>query len=171
MFVSDLFKKNSPGKLLPQNWEHAHNHVIMTYRMYYNGDILDPTFPEPVPPREIIVPKEKPRELGAAAPFYVQMTHSKPKSIGPTGPRSVDGDHDHDNLDVAEILGEKKDPAEERRRVLAEVRDHLDILKEFEGSISKEDLIKRKRELFAALPSAPPPPLPSKKQKTAHMAI
>jgi hypothetical protein len=43
--------------------------------------------------------------------------------------------------------------------------EHLDLLKEFEGVISDEDLVKRKRELFLALPSAPPAASPSKKAK------
>merc|ERR1719491_1071867 len=50
------------------------------------------------------------------------------------------------------------DPIEQRRRILSEVREHLNLLKEFEGIISQEDLNQRKRELFLALPPAPPPP-------------
>jgi len=46
---------------------------------------------------------------------------------------------------------------EERRKVLREVKEHLDLLKEFEGAVPEEDLRKKKRELFMALPSAPPP--------------
>jgi hypothetical protein len=38
-------------------------------------------------------------------------------------------------------------------------------LKEFEGVISEDDLVKRKRELFLALPPAPPALSPSKKAK------
>lgn len=49
------------------------------------------------------------------------------------------------------------DPLENRRKILTEVREHLDLLKEFEGIISDEDLAQRKRDLFRALPPAPPP--------------
>ena len=49
------------------------------------------------------------------------------------------------------------DPLEHRRKILSEVREHLDLLKEFEGIISDEDLAQRKRDLFRALPPAPPP--------------
>ena len=45
----------------------------------------------------------------------------------------------------------------ERRQILQEVRQHLDILKELEGVISEEEMAKRKSELFAALPPLPPP--------------
>ncbi len=41
--------------------------------------------------------------------------------------------------------------------LLKEVREHLDLLKQFEGSVDAEALTKRKRELFAAMPPAPPP--------------
>lgn len=178
--------------MLPPHWEHAHNHVIMAFRLYYNGDQLDPNFPVPQAPREIIVPSEKPGSplatllrlepgisghpsftpaaasaaAAAASSFYpnVAVHHGKPP-LGPSHPHhgstALHHPDDSDHMDVAAmILGEsakEKCPAEERRRILQEVREHLDLLKEFEGSISKEDLSRRKRELFAALPPAPPP--------------
>ena len=43
----------------------------------------------------------------------------------------------------------------ERRMALQEVREHLELLKEFEGVVSEEELASRKRELFLALPPAP----------------
>jgi hypothetical protein len=48
--------------------------------------------------------------------------------------------------------------ADERRRLLREVKDHLEILKEFEGIVPADELAQRKRALFLALPPAPPPP-------------
>jgi hypothetical protein len=48
------------------------------------------------------------------------------------------------------------DDGESRRKLLSEVREHLDLLKEFEGVISAEELAERKRQLFLALPPAPP---------------
>jgi len=41
---------------------------------------------------------------------------------------------------------------EERRALLQEVKDHTELLKEFEGIIPDEELAKRKRALCAALP-------------------
>ena len=46
--------------------------------------------------------------------------------------------------------------AEDRLAVLKEVRMHLDLLNEFVGIIPQEHLHKRKRELYQALPLAPP---------------
>jgi hypothetical protein len=43
--------------------------------------------------------------------------------------------------------------AEERRRLMEEVRAHLDLLKEFEGAVPESEINQRKRELFAILPS------------------
>lgn len=57
----------------------------------------------------------------------------------------------------------KGESAEARTKALAEVRQHLDLLKEFEGVIPAEELNRRKRELFLALPPAPPPAPANKK--------
>lgn len=66
--------------------------------------------------------------------------------------RDMGASHDDSHIDVDALL----DPVEERRKVLAEVKEHLDLLKEFEGAISEEEIVERKRQLFLALPAAPP---------------
>lgn len=151
MLVQSLYEKLTgfSGKPYPEHWEHAHNHVVMAYRMYYHLDELDPSFPEPCSPREPNIPIDRPK--------------SKMQSRMSTGSCTVVGEDDEPHLDVAELLGEKKSLLEDRRKVMQEVREHLDLLKEFEGVICEEDLAKRKRELFLALPGAPPAmvPLPS----------
>lgn len=170
LLVQSLFEgvSGNKGKPHPAYWEHAHNHCIMAFRLYYRGDRLDPSFPAAVPPREIVVPAEKPKP-DSSAPYYIQMNNKK-TGVGAPAPAADlkdshhhqdDGDEPH--LDMAALIG--GDPVEDRRKVLKEVREHLDLLKEFEGVISDEDLVKRKRELFLALPSAPPAASPSKKAK------
>jgi hypothetical protein len=151
MVVRSLFYKNAgdPSKSVPAHWEHAHNHVIMCFRLYYSGSQLDPTFPPPVLAREISVPDEKPKDYKAA------------------------GKIDTDDVDVAALLGSSE--GDERRKLLAEVREHLDILKEFEGVIDDTEIARRKRALFASLPSAPAPfaspgsPAPPSSSKKAKM--
>jgi hypothetical protein len=128
------------GKPYPPNWEHAHNNILMAYRMYYRGTEPDPTFPPPEPPKEIVVPASKPKREGNDQPYYLAV-----KDEEAAGGTSRDGD-------VMDIL----EPGPDRRLVLEEVREHLNLLREFEGVISEDALNKRKRELFAALPSAPP---------------
>ena len=58
----------SVGKQHPTNWEHAHNHVILAFRMYYRNDQLDPTFPPPISPREISFPilREKTKKVSSS---------------------------------------------------------------------------------------------------------
>ena len=47
--------------------------------------------------------------------------------------------------------------AESRARLLDEVKEHLELLKQFDGIIPEEEISQRKRELFLALPLPPPP--------------
>lgn len=168
------------AKTVPPNWEHAHNHVIsvgfpshpcslnqsqltcrtsQAFRLYYRFDQLDPAFPPAVPLKDIVVPSEKPKDPPTQS-YFVQV-HGQKAAPAVASKDLVD---DEPHIDVAALIGEKS-AVEERRKLLAEVREHLDLLKEFEGSISKEDLDLRKRELFMALPPAPPAATPNKKQK------
>jgi len=114
--------------------------------MYYKNGILDPDLPPARAPRAIEVPTERP-----APGISVSMAGV---AIQP-GPR---GEHDVNVADLEDIVSqEAKASIEERRAVLHEVREHLDILKEFQELVSEEELNKRKRELYLALPDAPPP--------------
>lgn len=122
----------------PPLWEHSHLNVFLAYRMYYNGVSVHETLPPSRPPREVIVPTKKP------------LPGSDPMAMG--------SDDDEAGLKrfAADISSADPVDPEERRKVLKEVRDHLEILKEFEGIVSDEELTKRKRELFKSLPPAPP---------------
>lgn len=141
------------GKPCPPLWEHAHNNVIMTYQMYYRGTELDPTFPVPDPPKEIVVPAAKPK-MGEDQSFFITM---------PSGENEDSGDP---NINLGMPRQNRREPkivdittfepAEDRRLLIQEIRDHLGLLKEFEGVIGEEVLKRRKRELFHALPTAPP---------------
>ena len=147
----------NPGKSVPQNWAHGHNHVLLTFRLYYNGDKLDPTFPAPIPPRVINVPQERPKEdpdskLGMKGLLPGLTSHRIPVPGYPGGLPGM-------------AISAPMDPLEQRRKILTEVREHLDLLKEFEGIISDEDLAQRKRDLFRALPPAPPPAKDAKRPK------
>jgi len=138
----------------------------MSYRLYFRFDKFDPEFPVPLSPREVVVPTERPKST---------------KSDGKVAVAAASHDHSGEpHIDVAELLGETK-LVDDRRKVLQEVREHLDLLKEFEGVITDEELAKRKRDLFAALPPAPPVPPPgsppsaslpsSKKAKTEQADV
>lgn len=117
--------------------------------MYYHNGSLDPNLPPARAPRAIDIPSERPApgssiSIAAAAAAAIQPSH--------------DGEHDVNVADLEAIVSEEaKANVEERRAVLHEVREHLDILKEFSELVPEEELIKRKRELYLALPDAPPP--------------
>ena len=142
MLVQSLYETLTgfKGKSFPENWEHAHNQTIMCFRLYYDFDVLDQTFPAAVSPRDLVVPLIRPEKappvahVASAAPFAA-VDASEPQ------------------VDVAALLGEAPKPAEERRRLLQEVKDHLELLKEFEGIVPEAEIADRKRELFAILPS------------------
>jgi len=48
--------------VVPVNWGHAHNYILLAFRIYCQGDSLDPDFPDPVPPKNIVVPALMPKE-------------------------------------------------------------------------------------------------------------
>jgi len=55
-------------------------------------------------------------------------------------------------LGVTPLQAKEADEAAERRALLKEIKDHLDILNEFKGIIPESELVDRKRNLFALLP-------------------
>mmetsp|Transcript_10882 Transcript_10882/g.30107 ORF Transcript_10882/g.30107 Transcript_10882/m.30107 type:complete len:306 (-) Transcript_10882:1733-2650(-) len=144
--------KPNQGKLVPPNWAYAHNHVILAFRLYYKGSELDPEFPDPVPPKNIVVP--------AVMPTKERRGSNNDKDDGDTdmittagiGRKSQGG-----AAAPAYTFIQPPNPAEERRKLLQEVKDHLALLKEFEDIAGEEEILKRRRDLFAALPPIPPP--------------
>jgi hypothetical protein len=137
---------NVTAESRPKNWVHAHNNVWLTFRLYYKGDQLDPTFPAPKLAKEIVVPQQKPK------PGDPSVFVTVPNAAGGivTGP----GGLSYGNPSKSQLNGES---IENRKKILSEVREHLELLKEFEGVVDAETINKRKRDLFMALPPAPPP--------------
>jgi hypothetical protein len=80
--------------------------------------------------------------------IYDDTVASAPAGIEPSKIATEDSAISNDVLD-------RDDNGEERRAILGEVREHLDILKEFDGLISEEDYAAHKRRLYLALPSVP----------------
>lgn len=128
----------------------------MCYKIYYSQGELDPTFPEPRPPKEMFVPTQR----HDPAPVRRTVTaHVRP--MAPSSPHQASLVPQHRAISVAQTTenvtasggARGQLTADQRRNALKEVREHLDILKEFEGVISPEELAQRKRELFLALPT------------------
>ena len=161
MLVQSLYEQLTGfvGKPVPHHWEHAHNHCVLAFRLYYRFENLDPDFPAPISPRDVIIPLERPK---TSTKTNVKINMNSSSSISGKPDNTVDASLTEPHIDVAELFGE------DRRKMLQEVREHLELLKEFEGVVSEEEIAKRKRELFAALPPAPSAvmvPSPAKKRK------
>ncbi|KAL7575484.1 hypothetical protein ACA910_020070 [Epithemia clementina (nom. ined.)] len=157
--------KPNSGKIVPPNWGHAHNHVLLCFRLYYRGDQLDPDFPDPVPPKNICVPAMPTSKEGGSSRVKsdadaVDLAGDIPLLPSTSSTTSGGGGKGkHGGASAANGAGGAlaPNPSDERRRLLQEVREHLDLLREFEDVAPDEELIKRKKELYAALPPAPPP--------------
>jgi hypothetical protein len=128
----------------------AHNNVIMTYELYYDGLDLDPTFPKPHPVVEINVPHDKPP--GGTLPMQTPVTIRYGTNSAAPADMAVQA--------VAKAShsygGDDEERPDERLLILQEVKVHMDLLEKFEGVVHSDVLKKRKRELFDALPPVPP---------------
>jgi len=182
-YIQKQFEKHPTGQeglKCSDGWEHSHLHTFMVYKMYYNGVLLDPDTPPAVDPNPYrVVPKEKPKIYPPELAMVTDTSHDI-SSPGKDAQDSDDKDdkHDEDDSDAEESNAgaerehfvintrEKRCPpaplnqvdraAQMRRSMLQEVRDHLNLLKDFEDVVSDAELNERKRELFKCLP--PPPP-------------
>lgn len=125
--------------------------------MYYKNGVVDPDLPPARAPRTIDIPTQRPMRIASMAIVASAAASLQPAAAATT---HHDGDHDVNVADLEAIVSQDtKASVEERRAILHEVREHLDILKEFQELVPEEELKKRKRELFLALPDAPPPAL------------
>ena len=98
----------------------------MAYRLYYKGDELDPKFPPPSVCPDMQLPQEPPQKTranstGATPPRAGARPFSAKAKLTPQN------EADEPAIDVAAILGEIDKPAQERRRQLQEVGQHLDL--------------------------------------------
>lgn len=163
LLLQKMYEENNESdKPHPPMWEFNHNNVFSVYRIFYCGVDIDPNLFPPKPPRMVGVPLRKP-DTFRLVPNIVDASSIPLASMAIGSGRGGD---------VSE---------EERRAMLKEVKDHTELLKEFEGVIPEEELIKRKRALYAALPPVPPPSVAAgvvgggkkekKKAKTAAVSV
>jgi hypothetical protein len=124
--------------------------------MYYRGDALDPAFPPPRPPKATYVPHHKSSQniiRSGSDRNIAPASHS-------TFIQSAIPDSVPQSSEIVDALSRKK--------LLEEVREHLALLNEFVGVIPNEEIQQRKRELFLAMPPAPPP---AKRAKEADTTV
>lgn len=139
---------------------------------------MDPNIFPAVPPRLVDVPDKRPDNIrdfvrnniiashaGAhldnsyMVPFVPPLGNggearqeaSVESSLPDLGTMTIDNHNSNNNEHYEDITDE------ERRALLKEVKDHTELLKEFEGIIPQEELIQRKKALYLALPPVPPP--------------
>jgi len=130
IMYDDSRESHEHSKPHHKEWEFSHNNVFTVYRMYYRGVDLDPNIFAAVPPKMVQVPLRKPPNFRLSASSI---------GINPTPAAAVD-------------LSD-----EDRRAMLKEVKDHTELLASFVGVIPDDELVKRKRKLYAALPPVPLP--------------
>lgn len=128
IMYDDSKESNNNDKPHHKEWEFSHNNVFTVYRIYYKGLDLDPNIFPAIPPKMVQVPARKPSNYRLSA-----------NNIG-INPMPA--------ADMSE---------EDRRAMLKEVKDHTELLASFVGVIPDEELVKRKRKLYAALPPVPTP--------------
>lgn len=109
---------------------------MLTFRLYYKGGQLDKNFPAPL----LMINLQELRKKGRSE--VPDVMHS-PKTAASTSAKKAEDDD------------------EDRRLTVQEVREHLELLKEFEGIIPQEEIAQRKRDLFLSLPA-----VPAKRNKT-----
>lgn len=154
MYDETTEHKSSKNQEYPPLWEYNHNNVFTVYRMYYRGVVVDPNIFPAIPPRVVEVPTRKQGNDQQATNNVAKGGGDAP-SI-PLAKMTISPGKGRNNVEM---------PDGERRAMLKEVKDHTELLKEFEGVIPDEELANRKRALYAALPPVPSPFGLGKKQR------
>lgn len=121
---------------------------------------MDPDCYPAAPPRDVEVPETKAAADAETFPSVIAPSVVAGAKAG--APAAFAGNIPGKAKTTNDSLS-----AEERRAMLKEVIDHTELLREFEGIIPDDELVSRKRALYAALPPVPPP---FKKQKGAAQA-
>lgn len=151
LVLQRMFEDNTVNtKPHPPMWEYNHTNVFTVYRIYYRGVVVDPAIFPAKPPRVVEVPAKRPADRNTAG-----ENGGDAQSI-PLAQMTIGAVKRGKNVEMSD---------EERRAMLQEVKDHTELLKQFEGVIPGEELAARKRALFAALPPVPPPVGEGRKQR------
>ena len=135
--------------------------------MFYIGDKMNPNLPPAVDPNpHRVVPSVKPnkhyidtenrKRQERAATMVLQESRN---GVSMTSVSGTDGSPSKKQK-TSHILPTRQNAAlsvvnqeaMERRALLQEIKDHLDILKELKGVIPEKDLVERKKALYAKLP-------------------
>jgi hypothetical protein len=149
------------------NWEFSHDNNFAAYKMFYDGAVRNPMLPPAVDPNpQRVVPSVRPRPEVVAAndarraanvadiankislEVKAAASRMRKRQRIAAEPLEMPFFPNHELLPDSNAL----DDATERRALLKEIKDHIEILHEFKGIISEDDLNERKRALFERLP-------------------
>mmetsp|Transcript_25036 Transcript_25036/g.54900 ORF Transcript_25036/g.54900 Transcript_25036/m.54900 type:complete len:387 (+) Transcript_25036:162-1322(+) len=98
----------------------------------------------------------------ASAAAAVAAAHVTGANLSLNGRVSEPRHNQQQNHMIQDVPTIQQQDERRRRELLREVKDHMELLSQFEGIIDSETLKKRKRDLFL---SVPPPPPPNEKQE------
>lgn len=162
------------------NWEYSHDNHFTAYRMFYIGNDLNPNLPPAIDPNpHRVVPSVKPRPEMVEAQNLKRVARAAAVALHASNVAAVasaatsTSSFKRQKKDFTEVTSlssslplqnpykpgpiphQQKavvDDATERRALLKEIKEHIDILNEFKGIIDDEELAKRKKSLFELLP-------------------
>lgn len=130
-------------------WEYVHNNVFSVYRVYYRGLTVDGDLFPAIPSRVVDVPVNKQDNFRETPINAASITGSDAAPTASMSNMSLSpGKRGNNNAEMSD---------EQRRAMLKEVKDHIELLESFKGVIPDEELNERKRALYAALPPVPTP--------------
>lgn len=133
-------------------WEYTHIHYFLAFKMYYVGRTINIDMPPACDPNpERVVPADNPLEIEYGNPNPPGRKRKLQDSLPLTPVDYIHLNH-NSTVDYPEVLvaGVK-----ERRALLKEVKDHMDLLKEFEGLVPNGELKRQRKDLFMSLPPIP----------------
>jgi len=131
-------------------WEYTHIHYFLAFRMYYVGCSINTDMPPACDPNpERMVPADEPFEIECRNRSF--LSGRKPEDERKDTPVAYIN-VDQNGVEFSDALVAE---TQERRALLKEVKDHMELLKEFDGLIPDSELKKQRKELFMSLPSIP----------------
>jgi len=131
-------------------WEYTHIHYFLAFRMNYVGCSINMDMPPACDPNpERMVPADESFEIECRNQTLLSEMKSEHERKG-TPVAYINLDHNSVGFQDAFVA-----KVQERRALLKEVKDHMELLKEFECLIPDSELMKQRKDLFMSLPSIP----------------
>mmetsp|Transcript_16369 Transcript_16369/g.37875 ORF Transcript_16369/g.37875 Transcript_16369/m.37875 type:complete len:354 (+) Transcript_16369:371-1432(+) len=155
--------EESTGKSTPHHkmFEFNHNNTFPVYRIYYKGISIDSKLWDPIVPENITVPDKKPENWKSVRKSnrVDESDRVGVKVVETFSLKSL-------ALDTSPALHDPDMSDDIRRAKLHEVKEHMELLAQFEGIIPEEELIQRKKALYLALPPVPLPQNTNNRRKS-----